>query len=202
MEVSRREFIDLSTRAAGGLAGLLAGGSALSAFSPLEQEVLPGRKVIGTFNDGSFDLGVVEMYSNGMFLTQNVRITDDYSAEVLYFIRDGKTKESEWSVRCDLYKKGTPAAVKSIMVEGAVEGSVESGKLIVLNMPKLDPKNLEDIYIGGAYAQSGMQSLEKSNPAKSYLDYFRYQLGNLINDKLKMADKLKPMPQGYNPLAK
>lgn len=198
MDVSRREFIGSSARAAGGLAGLLAVGSPLSAFSPLEQATLPSRQLIGTFNDGSVDLGVVEMYSNGMFLTQNVRITDEYSAEVLYFIRDGKTKESEWSARCDLYKKGTPEAVKSMLVEG----STESGKLVVSNRPKLDPKNLEDIYIGGAYAQSSMQTLERSDQAKVYLDYFRYQLGNLINDKLKMSDKLKPMPQGYNPLAK
>lgn len=96
MDVNRREFINSSARALGGLAGLLAGGSALKAFSPLEQAALPSRQLIGTFNDGSVDLGVVDIYSNGMFLTQNVRLTDEYSAEVLYFVRDGKTKESEW----------------------------------------------------------------------------------------------------------
>ncbi|HLC61259.1 MAG TPA: hypothetical protein VJJ52_07580 [Candidatus Nanoarchaeia archaeon] len=119
-----------------GLVAVL-GGGAVHATQPKEdfrledlaslQADTPARKVIGTFNDGSVDLGVVEMYSNGMFLTQTVRLTDDYSAEVLYFVRDGKTKESEWNVRCDLYKKGTPAAVNSMVAEGSIENDLLCG---------------------------------------------------------------------------
>lgn len=97
-------------------------------------------------------------------------------------------------MRCDLYKKGTPAAVKSILVEG----SAESGKLVISNRTKPDQKNIETTFIEGAYEQSGMGRLEKFDQAsaKGYLDYFRYQLRHFRNDALN------PMPQGYNPLAK
>ena len=157
-------------------------------------EAQPARNLVGKFNDGSHEFGSTDRYSDGMYLSQTVKMNDDYTAEVLYFIRNGTKGEfGEWSVRCDLYKKDVPAAVNTMRADGRIEG----GKFLVTNKTEPDKKvPLEFVFTQGAYEQSALFDLTRKDEAslKSYFDYFMYAW------KSATKGPLNPMPPGYNPL--
>ena len=194
---NRRQFIDSLLN----LGAVFTLGRKVTAFSPLEAEVSsaieqqPARQLIATFSDGSKQFGIIERYSDGAFLNQNVRLNDDYDGEILYFIRNGAAKEnSEWSFRFNLYKKGSQTPVNTMRVDG----SAETGKFEVMNISGQNKPNLvESTLTEGAYEQSSMFGLTKRTPAdlRTYLNYFTYML-NLATKDIA----LKPMPPGYNPL--
>ena len=163
--------------------------------SSLEALAQTERKIIGTFSDNNRNLRVIERYSDGVFLVQNLNQTDEYSAEILYFVRNGPSREfGGWSVRCDLYKKGSPVPVNTITVDGSLEGR----KFAVTKTTGPDKQNIfEQTLIQGAYEQSAVFDLSRKNEGdiETYLNYFAYRLNEAIKNR-----QLTPMPSGYNPL--
>ena len=183
----RRQFLEATV-------GSLFAAAALQGASPLEAEAQPARNLVGKLNDGLHELGIIERYSDGIFLTQTVKMNEDYSAEILYFIRNGTNgKFSEWSVRCALYKKDFRSLVNSIRVDG----HVDDGKFVVTNKTEPDKRvPLEFAFTQGAYEQSSAFDLTRMDEArvKSYLESFAYAFNSATKSPLK------PMPQGYDPL--
>ncbi len=191
MSIQRREFLNSAVM---GLTGLVLGDAPFSVSSLLEEAAQPDRKPIGKINDGFNALEILEIYHEGMFLAQHIALNQDYTAENLYFITNGKTGElTEWRVRCDLYRKGSPEAVNSMRVDG----SAESGKMVVISKTGPHVKSpVENVLTQGAYIQSSMGILEKMDEkaVQGYFIYLKHQFASFT------GDKSKPMPQGYNPL--
>lgn len=188
MAIGRREFVrDL------GIAGIAAAMSSKSngIFSPLEAQVQPERQNIGKINDGYNNLEIREIYSDGMFLTQTAEF-GDYNADILYFIRKEASKDfGEWSVQVNLYKKGQPKPVNTMKVDG----SLESGKMVITNTVGPDKKNaLESTFTEAAYEQSSMFQLSRpGTEVARYVNYLSPALAPFRKDA-------KQMPTGYNPL--
>lgn len=187
---TRRQFLEtiLATGAA-----FTAGGSRLEATVQM-----PERKTIGKFrdspNEGSREFGVIDRYSDGVFLTQQLKLGDEYAGEILYFIRNGAGGEfSEWGVQYNLYKAGSPAPVSTRTVEGSLQG----GKFItrVDTLDEKKPITTESVLIGGLYDQSSLSELTRPNAnIKVYLNYFTYALGQAVKGPFNS------MPPNYNPL--
>ncbi len=191
-EISRRAFLEIL-----GIGSLRPGFDSSSLekrVTETVQSMQPARRTIGKFNDGYKNLEIIDMYSDGMLLRQSIDlIGTEYSAEVMYFIRNGHNKEfSMWSVACFLYKKSTMARVNFMFVDG----SAESGKFVVTNMTEPDSKNLvEATLTSGTYEQSSMRMLERMDEKEinQYFNYFGYVL------KPFRESPLKPIPPNYNP---
>lgn len=182
--VNRREFLTKSV----GLAGIL--------FAS-DSKAQPARNLVGKLNDSLKEYGIIERFSDGIYLNQTVIMTKDYTAEILYFVRNGANREfSEWSVKCDLYMKNNPQPVNSMRVDG----TAETGKFAVTKTEGPDKRNLiESVFTDGAYEQSTVFFLTKRDEAyiKEYLAHLIYQIKYQPN---LPQGSLKPMPPGYNPL--
>ena len=190
-QTSRRQFLEATV-------GSLFAAAALQGASPLEAEAQPSRKVIGAFSDNTRKFEILDRYSDGAFFVQNVQQTVDYSGEILYFVRKGQSGEyTEWSVRCDLFKKGDPVPVNTMRAEG----SAESGKFVI----KTDGPDKKNLYEGtlteGVYIQSVMSGFTgmSTNDVAQYLKFFAYALDNAQMFE-SAKGPFKPMPPGYNPL--